>query len=182
VSIRYRCEGTEAVGATPAAAEYEIDVRSTGSGWRVTLGGEPLAAEIASDGAGCVEVALDGRRHRLYVARDGDRRWVFVGGRTLRLHRPDPDAEAVDETGVASPDIRAAMPGKVVKLLVAEGQTVAFGEPVIILESMKMESELTAPVDGTVATIHVEAGQTVGQDAPLVDIAPAAETGDEPAD
>jgi len=57
--------------------------------------------------------------------------------------------------------------------VVDEGQAVRAGETVLIMESMKMETELTAAVDGTVATIHVTAGQVVGQGDALVDINPA---------
>ena len=154
--------------------EYDVDLRRAGDAWAVTLDGRELTVDVSRDGDGRFEVTVDGVRRRVFVAAEGDERWVFVAGRTLHLRQPDPDADAGDEAAVASPDIRAAMPGKVVKLLVEEGQQVAFGQPVIILESMKMETELTASVDGTITAVHVAAGETVGQDAALVDIAPAA--------
>jgi len=62
------------------------------------------------------------------------------------------------------------MPGKVVRLLVSEGDQVTAGQGLLIMESMKMETELTAGVAGSVSRIHVAGGQQVGQGDPLVDI------------
>jgi biotin carboxyl carrier protein len=153
--------------------DHEVDLRRAGTGWTATVDGRELAVDVGRDGDGRFAITIDGVRRRVYVAAAGDERWVFVAGRTLRLRRPDPDSAPGDDTALASPDIRAAMPGKVVKLLVEEGQQVAYGQPIIILESMKMETEISASVDGTVTAIHVAAGETVGQDASLVDIEPA---------
>ena len=64
------------------------------------------------------------------------------------------------------------MPGKVVQTLVSEGEEVTEGQAVIIMESMKMETELLAAVSGEVAKVHVTAGQVVAQGDALVDIKP----------
>ncbi len=68
--------------------------------------------------------------------------------------------------------IRSPMPGKIVKVLVAEGETVAAGQGVIIVEAMKMENELRAPGPGIVKSIRVKAGETVEGNAELVVIDP----------
>lgn len=65
-------------------------------------------------------------------------------------------------------DLRAAMPGKVVKLLVQLGDTVKSGQGLLVIEAMKMENELRAPTDGKVATIAVREGQAVESGQPLV--------------
>jgi biotin carboxyl carrier protein len=67
--------------------------------------------------------------------------------------------------------IRAPMPGLIVSVPVAEGQTVEKGETIIILESMKMENELKSPRGGTVHRINVVAGDSVEQHKALVTIA-----------
>ena len=53
------------------------------------------------------------------------------------------------------------MQGTIVKVLVETGQTVTAGEPVVVLEAMKMENNVAADVDGTVAEVKVEPGQSV---------------------
>ena len=64
------------------------------------------------------------------------------------------------------------MPGRVVKALVAEGDTVEAGQPVIIVEAMKMENEVTAPGPGVVRRINVSQGDTVDAGAVLVELEP----------
>ena len=63
------------------------------------------------------------------------------------------------------------MPGRVLKLLVTEGQAVAAGAGLLVVEAMKMENELLAPRAGTVKRVLVVAGATVERDAPLVELA-----------
>jgi 3-methylcrotonyl-CoA carboxylase alpha subunit len=65
------------------------------------------------------------------------------------------------------------MPGKVLKVLVAEGQTVEQGDPLIVLEAMKMETTLYAESAAVVAKICVVAGQMVDHGARLVELSPA---------
>jgi biotin carboxyl carrier protein len=85
------------------------------------------------------------------------------------LHRrlaaaASPRAHATGET------LRAPIAGKVVKVLVAPGDTVAPGSAVLVLEAMKMENELVAERGGTVAKIHKQAGQAVDTGDVLVDL------------
>lgn len=72
-----------------------------------------------------------------------------------------------DEAIITSP-----MPGKIVKLLVNEGDEVQKGDTVIIVSAMKMESEYKSPIDGTVSKIFVKAEDTVDGNQPLVEIEP----------
>lgn len=63
--------------------------------------------------------------------------------------------------GAGETAINAPMPGKIVKLIAAEGKAVKAGDVVLILEAMKMQNEITAPVDGTLKAFNVAAGQSV---------------------
>lgn len=77
---------------------------------------------------------------------------------------PAPKAAApADATTVEAP-----MPGKILNIKVSEGQAVKFGEVVVIMEAMKMETEIVAPADGTVSKILVKAGDSVDTGAALV--------------
>ena len=60
------------------------------------------------------------------------------------------------------------VPGKILNIKVSEGQAVKFGEVVVIMEAMKMETEIVAPADGTVSKILVKAGDSVDTGAALV--------------
>jgi acetyl/propionyl-CoA carboxylase alpha subunit len=139
---------------------------------RITIDGREVAATLATmpDGSAVVEIA--GRRVRVAGARRRSSivvsagpfatEFVVVEGRTA--HRAG---------GLAAPEVDAPMPGKVLKVLVAEGQTVEQGDPLIVLEAMKMETTLYAESAAVVAKICVEAGQMVDHGARLVELSPA---------
>jgi biotin carboxyl carrier protein len=65
------------------------------------------------------------------------------------------------------------MPGKIVNVSVAVGEAVAAGQPVLVLESMKMENTITSPIDGTVSVILVMAGNAVLHGQTLIEIGEA---------
>ncbi|MDX1639366.1 MAG: acetyl-CoA carboxylase biotin carboxyl carrier protein subunit [Balneolaceae bacterium] len=66
--------------------------------------------------------------------------------------------------------LNAPMPGKILELIVSEGDTVELGDPVAILEAMKMENELKAPVKGTISSIAVVPGDSVEKNALILEI------------
>lgn len=66
--------------------------------------------------------------------------------------------------------MNADFPGKVIEVMVKEGDTVTSGQPVFVLEAMKMENELLAPAGGTVAKIHVALNATVNAGEALLTI------------
>jgi biotin carboxyl carrier protein len=77
------------------------------------------------------------------------------------------------QKGKASTEyIKAPMPGKIIDVLVREGGSVQRGEPVVILEAMKMQNEILSPVSGTVAKISAKPGTNVMKDDLLVEIKP----------
>jgi len=67
-------------------------------------------------------------------------------------------------------DVTTSMPGTVVEVLVGEGDTVKAGDPVLIIEAMKMENEVQAPVGGTVNQVNVKKGDSVNPDEALMEI------------
>ena len=68
-----------------------------------------------------------------------------------------PDQSAQGNPG----DLLALMPGKILKVLVSEGQKIKMGEPVIIMESMKMEQTIVSSADGVINSINVNEGETI---------------------
>jgi biotin carboxyl carrier protein len=65
------------------------------------------------------------------------------------------------------------MPGKVVRLLVEPGTAVAKGQPLLVVEAMKMQNEIAAPRDGTIKTVHAKPGAVVERGTLLVEAGPA---------
>ena len=140
--------------------------------------GTPVEAELrAVPGSPVRHLLVDGRSCPLVVRR-GERRggWeLAIGGERLHADVVDERTRAIREmTGageeVVDRTIRAPMPGMVVRVEVEEGQTVAAGQGVVVVEAMKMENELKAPAEGVVAKVLVAAGQTVEKGAALVEL------------
>ena len=95
--------------------------------------------------------------------------WARVAGETIRLLR-QPPLPAPGAARASSDALTAPMPGQVIAVLVAEGQSVAAGAPLMILEAMKMEHTIRAPHDGVVAAIHYQPGDQVRAAAVLLDM------------
>ena len=115
---------------------------------------------------------LDGWLVRCVVARVGEREWWAKAGEvttSLLWRSPLPEP---DERGPREGSLSAPMPGQVVALLVAEGQVVQAGEPLLILHAMKMEHVIAAPYAGTVAAVHCHAGDSVPASAALLELVP----------
>jgi acetyl/propionyl-CoA carboxylase alpha subunit len=150
----------------------------------VTVDGEPRDARIepvaqplpAADGHSVEElvVVLDGRTHRAVVARRSDRVLVSIDG-VVHTFAVGDDAVAGGAGGVGSGTVTAPMPGKVIRVAVAVGDTVMPGQALVVLEAMKMETTLAAEVAGTVKAVHAAEGAMVDGGALLVEIAAAQE-------
>lgn len=124
---------------------------------------------------GTQRLRVDGHEHVVHIMRDGDVTFVQIDGRSFSVRTIEPLA-AFAHAGAARADVtaRAPMPGTVVSVRVQAGAHVGKGEVLMVIESMKLETAITAWRDGTVAAVHLDAGQTFDRDAPLVSLAPEA--------
>jgi 3-methylcrotonyl-CoA carboxylase alpha subunit len=111
-------------------------------------------------------VDLGGARVRATVVRSGDDLVVMTEGRGHRLRVHDPDAAA--ERDVDTGNLAAPMPGKVIAVMVEAGATVKKGQPLLILEAMKMEHTVTSPRDGRVAEVRFGEGALVSEGTQLL--------------
>ena len=116
----------------------------------------------------------DGVRQTLVVG-DGNPIYVLNGMRQVTLSWPSFDAPAADATG-DDLSIKAPIIGRVAKLFVAEGDPVAKGDRVAVVEAMKMEHVLHAPRPGRVSKLAVKEGQQVTLAALIATLAPTRET------
>lgn len=97
---------------------------------------------------------------------------VDIRGLSHELSVVDPRRKALRSGGgAAGGSIKTQMPGRVVRVLVAEGDEVAKGDALVVVEAMKMENEIKSPRDGTVTRIAVNAGDVVEARAVLVELA-----------
>jgi 3-methylcrotonyl-CoA carboxylase alpha subunit len=113
------------------------------------------------------DVTLGERRWTLAVYAEGERITVFAPEGTLALQEHDAIAHA-GEGASPSGRLTAPMPGKVVALLAKSGDTVKAGQPLAVMEAMKMEHTIAAPRDGTVAELLYGVGDQVAEGAALL--------------
>jgi 3-methylcrotonyl-CoA carboxylase alpha subunit len=146
---------------------------------RVGFGGPALrmaigAAEFALSGEaledGRLLLRLDGRVLKARAVRDGADWHVFCDGeyRRLALKEPLQGAGEDAEGGL----LTAPMPGRITQVLARAGQAVKRGEPLLVLEAMKMEHTITAPADGVVDEVHFSAGEQVLEGVELIKLRP----------
>jgi acetyl-CoA/propionyl-CoA carboxylase biotin carboxyl carrier protein len=102
----------------------------------------------------------------LWLSRDGHT-WALTARRPVAARGGTAAA-----AGIADGVVRAPMPGTVVAALAETGQQVTAGQPLVIVEAMKMEHTVTAPADGVVAELSAKPGQPVGMDETLAVIRP----------
>jgi 3-methylcrotonyl-CoA carboxylase alpha subunit len=152
-------------------AIHTVTVTEDGEGYRIDVGTSRFFVQARPGSAGRLDLDVDGRRVRAYAVKASGKWLVALDGETWTLATPDPRQPARRATDTADGgNLDAAMPGRVLDVLVVEGDTVAKGDTLVLLEAMKMELRVTAPTDGTIARIHVTPGQVVGRGQRLVEV------------
>jgi acetyl-CoA/propionyl-CoA carboxylase biotin carboxyl carrier protein len=132
---------------------------------RVTVGDRSWTAAIRPVPDGGVRITLDGVERRYAVAVADDAVWIARDGHHLAVRT---EQRARSGAGAAAGSLEAPMPGTVLLVHVADGDTVAEGDVLLVLESMKMELSITAPHAGTVAGLALAPGDRVALKQPLV--------------
>jgi biotin carboxyl carrier protein len=160
---------------TRADDSREIDaevISRDGSAVRVRIGNRELAAEFTPNADGGGILAIDGRRYPVFGARRKESILVSVGPASFEF-KPAEEASRRRARGLAATEILAPMPGKVLKVLVSDGDLVQAGQPLVVIEAMKMETTLAAESAALVKRVRVEEGQTVDHGAVLIELGPA---------
>ncbi len=155
--------GWRNVGGGTAPLAFEIDGQRIAAPGRIQEFGGIEVLEV--DGAG-VSILSDGVRRRYRVERSGSTWYVesSLGDTTLEEIARFPAPESL----VAEGSLVAPMPGTVLSVSVAEGESVAAGQVLVTLEAMKMEHSLRAPGTGTVSEVRVQPGDQVGSGTVLI--------------
>jgi len=144
-------------------ADVIVGYRPVGAELELAIGGKPTRiSRFEAEGDRVWFVEHGRHRRSVRVARAGARAWVLSEGLLLAFVEqprfPEPGTSAV------AGGLTAPMPGKIVKVLVTEGQEVAANAPLVVLEAMKMEHTVRASAAGTVRAIHVAVGDQVDTD------------------
>lgn len=174
--MKYRAK----VAGPAGDRSVEVEVQLDPAGVVVTLDGKAARWDVVPTPGGGYSVLRGDGRHAEAVPSGSPE-----GGTTVRVGAERVTLELLDELTAraqavagkgsfrGSADVKAAIPGRVLRLLAAPGDEVKQGQPVVVLEAMKMENDVRAPRDGVVASVEVAAGQPVGAGHVLLRLEPA---------
>jgi biotin carboxyl carrier protein len=153
-----------------AVSEYRLITRQTGPGGQ-GIRNSSGTASVTELMPGVFSVLFGHRSYTAYIVQNGDNLEVWTGGERHVLSIADARdrSSKKKKTHTAGPvELRAQMPGKVIKLLVQLGSAVHAGQGLIVVEAMKMQNEMKSPKDGIVSKIPAIEGATVTAGEPLI--------------
>ncbi len=163
---------------TVGGEEWAVHAHRNGKRWKVEVNGTEVEAEVIARRGGRLYLTVGGKKVECGVAREGREVLVGLDGYVYRLTKRR--ALSLDDLGSGAgssqgASLAAPMPGTVIKLLVEEGAEVEAGEPVLVLEAMKMEQPVQAPYAGLVRRLPFGEGDKVPAGATLVEMEEIAE-------
>ncbi|WP_456365555.1 biotin/lipoyl-containing protein [Thermococcus sp.] len=150
---------------------------------RVIVDGVEYEVDVEELPGGKFRVSFEGREYEVKAEGLGVNLGALAGTSEVVQSAPAPAPSGSVPSQVSSPApverpsvsvggglVTAPMPGKVLRVLVREGESVKTGQGLLVLEAMKMENEIPSPKDGVVKKIHVKEGATVNTGDPLIEI------------
>lgn len=153
---------------------YTVEIEETEkSVYRVSVDGNEFLVDGKKTGRTNYSLIVDSRSFEIEVDNSGDEYRVLVDGRNYHIHLVDERRMRVGgaQSGLelqGRQNVSVPMPGKIIAVLVAEGDSVEKGQGLVIVEAMKMENEVRSPIAGAVKEIKVKPGDTVEGGAVLI--------------
>ncbi len=151
--------------------EYEVEITDA----LIMLNGEPVDVDIVRSGSPeLYSVLFGGQSHELLVTSDRFNYTVSIRSEQFQVQVQDERSRRLNQARKMPtlPDgelaVSAPIPGLVVKVLVAAGDAIEEGQPLVLLEAMKMENEIRSMRPGVVKSVEVAPGQRVEQNAILI--------------
>jgi acetyl/propionyl-CoA carboxylase alpha subunit len=144
----------------------ELPVVADGGAVECVVDGRQTLVDVHILEPGVMSLVVGGRQFRCVLDRSGDGDSVLIGGWRYGFEVEDPrslQGRKGGGAGAAGPrPVKAPMPGRVVRVLVNDGQDVVEGEAIVVIEAMKMQNELRSPKAGRVVRVSVGVGDAVG--------------------
>ena len=151
--------------------------------FKFSIDNNPFEVNVTELENGQIDVEVNGSNYIVTIDREGTKAANAPAPKAAPVAAPKAAAPAAapkaaapataPAAGGAVKTVKSALPGSVTKLVMEVGQAVKKGDTVMMIEAMKMENEIKAECDGTIAKFHVAAGQSVMADDKLFDIAAA---------
>jgi biotin carboxyl carrier protein len=153
-----------------AGETYELDLSEHQEGYRAVLNGEIFDFQVINRSPGMVTLQFGSRVRTFYWAAEQQTRWVAHRGCTYLLQRPTAKQARRAQTRSRDAALRAPMPAQVRSVFVKNGDEVAMGETLLLLEAMKMEIKVQSPRAGRIQAVRVASGETVLRDQILLEL------------
>jgi len=151
--------------------EIPLEVRAEGKGgYRVKVGTIDYAIDLTEPEPGVLSLLFGARSYEVVVRAEGDTLRVVVAGHSYEIALEDPALALARSSHLSlsgTQVVRSIMAGKVLAVMAREGESVAQGKALVVIEAMKMENEIRAPKAGIVRSIRVAPGQAVESGAEL---------------
>lgn len=158
------------------AREENVHLERTPAGYRIKVGDATYEVDAVAAGPSVKSLIIEGRQYEVAVRSRGEGRYEIEaadGAWTVELMDPLTHLAQQSHGGdrkSRAHQVTAYMPGRVVKLLVSEGDEVSTGQGLVVLEAMKMENEIQAESAGVIKKVLVEEGQAVDGGDPMFEI------------
>lgn len=151
---------------TQGDAETPAEVTPRGDGvYELTLDGRTVTVDARVVEESVCSFIVDGSCYEVHFSRERDVFTLLIGGEHYEVAARNRRVRAAYSAGARLLSgrqlVQAPMPGRVVRVLVGVGDAVKAGDPLLVLEAMKMENQLRSPVDGVVVELEAEAGKVV---------------------
>ena len=150
-------------------ATHVVRLERDGEVARITLADRVYEVSVVHSRAGELTFKVDGVTHTAFIAHDGSTHFIAIDGDVFELKKPDARRTRRKQHH-GEDSLAASMPGQITKVLISEGDSVQRGQPLIVLEAMKMEIKIAAPHDGRVAKVLVNLGQVVDRGQGLIEM------------
>jgi biotin carboxyl carrier protein len=152
-------------GAQRKAPLRKVDVSRAGNLLTISEDHRTIEADARQIQPGLYSILIGGKSYEARVEQQKDAMHVHIAGREFVIDIADPRAWKGKRGGLLEAEgrqeIAAPMPGKIVRILVAQGAKVEAGQGLLVVEAMKMQNEIKSPKTGTVERLLVKEGQAV---------------------
>ena len=153
------------VGGKAGGKAHRLELEKAAAGWECRLDGQPVHIDAVIPRRDVLSLLVDGRAYEIKREQTATDLHLWVGSSRFAVELRDPrslrsrQTTAGDEKGPRK--ILAPMPGRIVRLLVAENSEVEAGQGIVVVEAMKMQNEIKSPKKGVVRQILAGAGMAV---------------------
>jgi len=153
--------------------ERQVSLHKDGEDYTVTVGDNSYEINHVSVDHGVMYFLVGNRPCRVFLSTGPRGMYLHYAGRSFSLETSEEEGVHAGHHHGGDGNIEAPMPGGIVAVKISVGDKVEVGAPLVVIESMKMQNEITAPLTGEVEAVHCRAGDQVGFGDILVEIKPA---------